>query len=102
LKASTLILCVISCGFFLQVSTEEGRRLADQLGAPFFETSAVVRQCVDDVFHGIVREIRRKEHEELVQAEKQAKKKLRKKRMHALFNRLNFFKRRTNVSDNDT
>lgn len=70
-------------------------RLADQLGAPFFETSAVSRQCVDDVFHGIVREIRNKEHTEHVAFEKQAKKRLRKKRMHAFFNRLNFFRKRS-------
>ncbi|KAL4227521.1 tRNA A64-2'-O-ribosylphosphate transferase [Mactra antiquata] len=78
-----------------KVSTEEGMHLAEQLGAPFFETSAVLRQCVDDVFHGIVREIRKKEHEEYVALEKQAKKRLRKKRMHAFFNRLNLFKRRS-------
>lgn len=84
-----------------QVSTEEGKRLAEQLNAPFFETSAVLRQCVDDVFHGIVREIRTKEHEEFVALEKQAKKRLRKKRMHAFFNRLNFFRRRSS-SPEDT
>lgn len=70
-------------------------RLAEQLHAPFFETSAVLRQCVDDVFHGIVREIRRKEHDELVAFEKQAKKRLRKKRMHAFFNRFNLFGKRS-------
>lgn len=70
-------------------------RLAEQLGAPFFETSAVSRQCVDDVFHGVVREIRKKEHAELIANEKQAKKKLRKKRMHAFFNRFNIFRRRS-------
>ncbi|XP_060557806.1 GTP-binding protein Rit2-like [Ruditapes philippinarum] len=79
-----------------KVSTEEGARLAEQLGAPFFETSAVSRQCVDDTFHGIVREIRRKEHEELLSLEKLAKKRQRKKRMHAFFNRFNFFRRRSN------
>ncbi|KAH3834274.1 GTP-binding protein Rit2-like [Dreissena polymorpha] len=78
-----------------KVSTEEGRRLAEQLGAPFFETSAVNRQCVDDVFHGIVREVRQKEYDELVESERLAKKRLRKKRMHALFSRLNIFKRKS-------
>jgi len=75
-------------------------RLAEQLGAPFFETSAVSRQCVDDVFHGIVREIRQKEHEEQIVLEKQAKKKLRKKRMHAFFNRFNVFQRRSEPENN--
>ncbi|XP_052792344.1 GTP-binding protein Rit2-like [Mya arenaria] len=78
-----------------KVSTEEGRRLAHQLGAPFFETSAVLRQCVDDVFHGIVREIRNKEHAELIAAEKLAKKRLKKKRVHNFLNRLNLFRRRS-------
>lgn len=87
--------CSFCCMQF-QVSTEEGARLAEQLGSPFFETSAVSRQCVDDTFHGIVREIRRKEHEELLSLEKQDKKRLRKKRMHAFFSRLNIFRRRSN------
>ncbi|WAQ97774.1 RIT2-like protein, partial [Mya arenaria] len=77
------------------IITEEGRRLAHQLGAPFFETSAVLRQCVDDVFHGIVREIRNKEHAELIAAEKLAKKRLKKKRVHNFLNRLNLFRRRS-------
>jgi Fe2+ transport system protein B len=81
------------------VSTEEGERLAEQLRAPFFETSAVSRQNVDDVFHGIVREIRQKEHEEQVSLDKQAKKLQRKKRMHAFFSRFNIFKGKSGGSE---
>ncbi|RMB93750.1 hypothetical protein DUI87_29823 [Hirundo rustica rustica] len=43
------------------VSTEEGMSLAREYSCSFFETSAVLRFYIDDVFHGLVREIRRKE-----------------------------------------
>lgn len=69
--------------------------MADQLQAPFFETSAVLRQCVDDVFHGLVREIRRKEHEKLVAAEKLKRKHQRRKRVQIFLNRLNLFKQKS-------
>ncbi|XP_066038389.1 GTP-binding protein Rit2 [Chamaea fasciata] len=46
---------------FRQVSTEEGMSLAREYSCSFFETSAVLRFYIDDVFHGLVREIRRKE-----------------------------------------
>lgn len=85
-----------------KISTEEGKRLADQLGAPFFETSAALRQCVDDVFHGLVREIRRKEHEKLVAAEKLTRKQQRRKLVQTFLNRFNFFKRRSSSSSEDT
>lgn len=81
-----------------KVSTEEGKRLAESLGAPFFETSSVLRQCVDDVFHGIVREIREKEHRQLVALEKQTRKRQRRKRMQNFFNRLNIFHRKGSSS----
>ncbi|KAH9635860.1 hypothetical protein HF086_002420 [Spodoptera exigua] len=48
---------------FRQVTTEEGRALATQLGCPFFETSAALRHFVDDAFHALVREIRRLERQ---------------------------------------
>ncbi|XP_023329588.1 GTP-binding protein Rit2, partial [Eurytemora carolleeae] len=41
------------------VSTEEGRSLANKFGCSFYETSAAHRQHVDDVFHTLVRDIRR-------------------------------------------
>ncbi|XP_038258821.1 GTP-binding protein Rit2 [Dermochelys coriacea] len=46
---------------FRQVSTEEGMSLAREYSCSFFETSAALRVYIDDVFHGLVREIRRKE-----------------------------------------
>ncbi|VEN55654.1 unnamed protein product [Callosobruchus maculatus] len=48
-----------------KVTTEEGKSLARQLGCPFYETSACLRTYVDDAFHTLVREIRRKEREKL-------------------------------------
>lgn len=44
-----------------QVTTEEGKNLANQFGCPFFETSACERHCIDEPFYTLVREIRRKE-----------------------------------------
>ncbi|KAI5630790.1 hypothetical protein NE865_16495 [Phthorimaea operculella] len=38
-----------------QVSIEEGKALATQLGCPFFETSAALRHFVDDAFHALIR-----------------------------------------------
>lgn len=52
------LLCI-----WFQVSTEEGQALAQSMGCPFFETSAALRQYVDDAFHMLVREIRRKQKE---------------------------------------
>lgn len=48
---------------FLQVTTEEGQALAQAMGCPFFETSAALRHFVDDAFHMLVREIRKKQKE---------------------------------------
>ena len=56
-----------------QVSSEEGRALASQWDCPFFETSAAQRVYVDDAFHGLVCEIRRREG-----ARQQAASKLKK------------------------
>lgn len=44
---------------------EEGRQLAAQLGCPFFETSAALRHYIDDAFHALIREIRRKNHRQV-------------------------------------
>lgn len=76
-----------------KVSSDEGSSLACQFGCPFYETSAVLRQCVDDVFHGLVREIRRKEREALAAMEKQNRKRNRIRRMRAFFKSLNIFRR---------
>ncbi|XP_051897523.1 GTP-binding protein Rit2-like isoform X2 [Pristis pectinata] len=46
---------------YRQVSHEEGMALAREYNCPFFETSAALRLYIDDVFYGMVREIRRKE-----------------------------------------
>jgi len=42
-----------------QVTTMEGQELAKSFGCPFVETSAKARVNVDEVFHGLVKEIRR-------------------------------------------
>ncbi|PBC28096.1 GTP-binding protein Rit1 [Apis cerana cerana] len=44
-----------------KVTTEEGKALAEQLGCPFYETSAALRQFIDDAFYSLVRQIRAKE-----------------------------------------
>ncbi|XP_071436683.1 GTP-binding protein Rit2 [Pithys albifrons albifrons] len=59
---------------FRQVSTEEGKSLAREYSCSFFETSAALRFYIDDVFHGLVREIRRKESS-LPMVEKKMKRK---------------------------
>ncbi|KAK6539765.1 Ras GTPase [Orbilia ellipsospora] len=42
-----------------QVSTQEGRSLAESFGCPFMETSAKARINVDECFYELVREIRK-------------------------------------------
>jgi len=42
-----------------EVSEAEGRWLAERRGCPFFESSAKLRLNIDEVFFGLVREIRR-------------------------------------------
>jgi len=49
-----------------KVTTEEGRDLANKFHCPFLETSAAHRSHVDEVFHTLVREIR-KHHQEDVE-----------------------------------
>ncbi|XP_053559125.1 GTP-binding protein Rit1 [Bombina bombina] len=56
-----------------QVSKEEGTSLAREFSCPFFETSAAFRYYIDDVFHAIVREIRRKEREAALANERKLK-----------------------------
>ncbi|XP_038023712.1 GTP-binding protein Rit1 isoform X1 [Anas platyrhynchos] len=56
-----------------QVSKEEGSALAREFNCPFFETSAAYRYYIDDVFHALVREIRRKEKEAVMAMEKKSK-----------------------------
>lgn len=73
-----------------KVNHEEGMALARQLGCPFYETSAVLRKCVDDVFQGLVREIRRKEHEVHEAQEKQNRQEKRLRRMRSFLRPFNF------------
>ncbi|NWS13038.1 RIT1 protein, partial [Pachyramphus minor] len=56
-----------------QVSKEEGSALAREFNCPFFETSAAFRYYIDDVFHALVREIRRKEREAATAMERKSK-----------------------------
>ncbi|XP_028912229.1 GTP-binding protein Rit1 isoform X2 [Ornithorhynchus anatinus] len=56
-----------------QVSHEEGAALAREFGCPFFETSAAYRYYIDDVFHALVREIRRREKEAALALGRRAK-----------------------------
>ncbi len=43
------------------VTSEEGSDLAAKFGCKFLETSAAHRRHVDDIFHTLVREIRRRQ-----------------------------------------
>ncbi|KAG5337739.1 GTP-binding protein Rit2 [Trachymyrmex septentrionalis] len=58
-------LVVVGNKFDLQhhrkVTTEEGKALAEELGCPFYETSAALRQFIDDAFFSLIRQIRTKE-----------------------------------------
>ncbi|PFX22570.1 GTP-binding protein Rit2-like isoform X1 [Stylophora pistillata] len=56
-----------------EVTTEEGQELAAQFDCPFFETSAALRHCVDDVFHTLIRQIRTKERLGMKLAQKDKK-----------------------------
>uniref|UniRef100_UPI00398F4EEB GTP-binding protein Rit1-like n=1 Tax=Pristiophorus japonicus TaxID=55135 RepID=UPI00398F4EEB len=58
-----------------QVSKDEGAALAREFNCPFLETSAALRYFIDDVFHAMVREIRRKEKEAALAQEKRSKNK---------------------------
>ncbi|XP_013772739.1 GTP-binding protein Rit1-like [Limulus polyphemus] len=77
-----------------KVATEEGQSLARQLSCPFYETSAALRHFVDDVFHALVREIRKKEKERLLVAEKVKKRRSMWRRLRSVL-RFIFRKRRS-------
>ncbi len=51
-----------------QVSTKEGEMLSKSFNCPFFETSAALRNNVDETFIEIVRCIRKKENDDFVAA----------------------------------
>uniref|UniRef100_A0A6B2LLD7 Uncharacterized protein n=1 Tax=Arcella intermedia TaxID=1963864 RepID=A0A6B2LLD7_9EUKA len=57
-----MVLCATKCDLsgYREVSKEEGELLAMQWGCPFVETSAYSRMNVDEAFHEVVREARRK------------------------------------------
>ncbi|KAK7115338.1 GTP-binding protein Rit2-like [Littorina saxatilis] len=76
-----------------KVKYEEGQALARQLGCPFFETSAVLRKCVDDVFHSLVIEIRHKEQEDEQAEAKLSRQQKRSGRMRVFLRTINFFHR---------
>jgi GTPase KRas protein len=40
------------------VTTEEGKKLAEEFGVPYFETSAASNLRIDDIFNSIVRDLR--------------------------------------------
>lgn len=63
-----------------KVTTEEGKLLAEQLGCPFFETSAALRQFIDDSFYSLVRQIRNKERNR-----ETARKRSRWRRLRSIF-----------------
>lgn len=56
------------------VDSSEGEALAEKFGCPFYETSAAHRRHVDDVFHTLVREIRKRNDEEEVFKENETSK----------------------------
>ncbi|XP_076465776.1 GTP-binding protein Rit2-like [Babylonia areolata] len=76
-----------------KVKHEEGLALARQLGCPFFETSAVLRKCVDDVFHSLVTEIRHKESEQQRAEAKMNRQGKRLQRLRDFLHTINFFHR---------
>lgn len=71
-----------------EVTTEEGQALAREFDCPFFETSAALRHFVDDVFHTLIRQIRKRERLGMKLAQK------KKKRHHRASTIVqNFFRR---------
>ncbi|XP_054756349.1 GTP-binding protein Rit1-like [Lytechinus pictus] len=70
------------------VQPEEGHALAREFNCPFFETSAALRHFVDDVFHTLVREIRKKERAEIQALEKRSKRKSRGMSLHKIARRV--------------
>lgn len=91
----TKYLFILNCinTFFInetKVTMEEGRVLADQMGCPFYETSAALRQFIDDAFYSLVRQIRAKERSRNV-----VRKRSRWRRLRSIFAFI-FRKRRHN------
>ena len=82
-----------SCCHCVQVKHEEGQALARQLGCPFFETSAVLRKCVDDVFHSLVVEIRHRDSQLQHAQAKLARQHTTMHRFRVFLRTLNFFHR---------
>lgn len=76
-----------------KVKHEEGQALARQLGCPFFETSAVLRKCVDDVFHSLVIEIRKKDFEDSQTDSKSGRPHRQVTRLQSFFRNVNIFHR---------
>lgn len=76
-----------------EVTTEEGQALAQEFDCPFFETSAALRHFVDDVFHTLVRRIRKKERLGLKSTQKN--KKLRQRAVTIMQNIFRRSKKRT-------
>ena len=76
-----------------EVTTEEGQTLAQEFDCPFFETSAALRHFVDDVFHTLVRRIRKKERLGLKSTQKN--KKLRQRAVTIMQNIFRRSKKRT-------
>ena len=57
-----------------QVNTEEGQELANAIGCPFFETSALTRTNCEECYYELVREVKRHNRPE-IQHKQQIKKK---------------------------
>ena len=77
-----------------KVSTDEGQALASQWECPFYETSAALRRYVDEAFHDLIREIRRRENEAVAAAEKQIKaQRSTGKKIKDFFRHVNIFKK---------
>ncbi len=49
-----------------QISRAEGEAMSKEFGCPFFESSAALRYNVDEVYHDIVRCIRKKENADYI------------------------------------
>lgn len=73
--------------YLRQVSKEEGATLAREFSCPFFETSAAYRYYIDDVFHALVREIRKKKEAKLAMEKKSKRRTSIWKRLKSPFRR---------------
>ena len=82
-----LLECIL-ISIVLQISIDEGQELAAQWDCPFFETSAALRNFVDDTFHTLIREIRRYEREAELGPGKKQKIYHKKKQLEGFFHKL--------------